>query len=84
MMVKHRIDEPGFEPRTTTHLEIHNVYGMENSRATYDGLAHPRPINGPSVLTHAPVMLEVSDMPRHGQATTAAPQITFGLRRQCS
>ncbi len=31
--VVHRIDEPGFTKRTATHCEIHNVYGMENSRA---------------------------------------------------
>ena len=30
--VQHRIDEPGFLPRTASHLEIHNVFGMENSR----------------------------------------------------
>ena len=34
----HRIDEPGFMPRNATHGEIHNVYGMENARATYEGL----------------------------------------------
>jgi alpha-glucosidase len=51
--VKHRIDEPGFEPRTTTHLEIHNVYGMENSRATYDGLLALSPNQRPFVLTRA-------------------------------
>ena len=36
--VQHRIDEPGFIRRTTNHPEIHNIYGMENSRATRDGL----------------------------------------------
>jgi alpha-glucosidase len=51
--VKHRIDEPGFQPRTTTHLEIHNVYGMENSRATYDGLLKLSPNQRPFVLTRA-------------------------------
>jgi alpha-glucosidase len=51
--VKHRIDEPGFEARTTTHLEIHNVYGMENSRATYDGLLKLSPDQRPFVLTRA-------------------------------
>jgi alpha-glucosidase len=34
--VVHRIDEPGFVKRTASHAEIHNVYGMENSRATFD------------------------------------------------
>jgi alpha-glucosidase len=51
--VKHRIDEPGFQPRTTNHLEIHNVYGMENSRATYDGLLKLSPNQRPFVLTRA-------------------------------
>jgi alpha-glucosidase len=51
--VKHRIDEPGFQPRTTSHLEIHNVYGMENSRATYDGLLALQPNQRPFVLTRA-------------------------------
>jgi alpha-glucosidase len=51
--VQHRIDEPGFHPRTATHLEIHNVYGMENSRATYDGLLKLNPDLRPFVLTRA-------------------------------
>ncbi len=51
--VVHRIDEPGFAPRTATHAEIHNVYGMENSRATYDGLRALEPDTRPFVLTRA-------------------------------
>jgi alpha-glucosidase len=51
--VKHRIDEPGFETRTATHREIHDVYGMENSRATYDGLLKLAPDQRPFVLTRA-------------------------------
>jgi alpha-glucosidase len=51
--VQHRIDEPGFEKRTATHLEIHNVYGMENSRATYEGLLKLQPNQRPFVLTRA-------------------------------
>jgi len=49
----HRIDEPGFATRTATHAEIHNVYGMENERATYDGLLKLRPNERPFVLTRA-------------------------------
>ena len=49
----HRIDEPGFAPRTATHAEIHNVYGMENSRATYDGLRRLAPDERAYVLTRA-------------------------------
>jgi alpha-glucosidase len=51
--VQHRIDEPGFLKRTATHPEIHNVYGMENSRATYDGLLKLDPNTRPFVLTRA-------------------------------
>src|ERR1700722_18214073 len=50
---RHRIDEPGFQKRTAAHLEIHNVYGMENSRATYDGLIKLNPDLRPFVLTRA-------------------------------
>lgn len=50
---QHRIDEPGFHPRTANHLEIHNVYGMENSRATYEGLLKISPNVRPFVLTRA-------------------------------
>lgn len=51
--VLHRIEEPGFKTRTATHAEIHNVYGMENSRATYDGLRTIHPDERPFVLTRA-------------------------------
>ncbi len=51
--VLHRIDEPGFAKRTATHAEIHDVYGMENSRATFDGLQTISPNTRPFVLTRA-------------------------------
>lgn len=51
--VVHRIEEPGFAPRSATHREIHNVYGMENSRATYDGQLALKPDVRPFVLTRA-------------------------------
>lgn len=51
--VVHRIEEPGFAQRTATHAEIHNIYGMENSRATYDGLLALKPDRRPFVLTRA-------------------------------
>lgn len=51
--VLHRIDEPGFCKCTATHAQIHNVYGMENSRATYDGLRALQPDERPFVLTRA-------------------------------
>jgi alpha-glucosidase len=51
--VVHRIEEPGFASRTATHAEIHNVYGMENSRATFEGLLAIDPNLRPFVLTRA-------------------------------
>jgi len=51
--VRHRIEEPGLEPRTVTHVEMHNLYGMLNSRATYEGLVALRPDQRPFVLTRA-------------------------------
>lgn len=51
--VRHRIDEPGFQPRVATHVEIHDVFGMENSRATYEGLLKLAPDQRPFVLTRA-------------------------------
>jgi alpha-glucosidase len=51
--VVHRIDEPGFIKRSATHAEIHNVFGMENSRATFEGLQHLNPDLRPFVLTRA-------------------------------
>jgi alpha-glucosidase len=50
---QHRIEEPGFANRTASHLEIHNVFGMENSRATYEGLRRLQPNRRPFVLTRA-------------------------------
>lgn len=49
----HRIEEPGFTTRTATHSEIHNIVGLENARATYDGLLKLRPDERPFVLTRA-------------------------------
>ena len=51
--VQHRIDEPGFAPRTAMHPEIHNIYGMQNARATWDGLSTLRPQLRPFVMTRA-------------------------------
>ncbi len=51
--VEHRIDEPGFAKRTAMHTEIHNVYGMENSRATEEGVLALRPNLRPFVMTRA-------------------------------
>jgi alpha-glucosidase len=51
--VIHRVASDNFAPRTATHAEIHNVYGMENSRATFDGLRKLLPHERPFVLTRA-------------------------------
>ncbi|MBP2277914.1 MULTISPECIES: TIM-barrel domain-containing protein [Sphingomonas] len=49
----HRIASDDFAPRTGDHREIHNVYGMQNTRATYDGLLKLRPNERPFVMTRA-------------------------------
>ena len=51
--VQHRIEMPGFRARTTDHREIHNVYGMLNSKATHDGILTGRPNERPFVMTRA-------------------------------
>jgi len=51
--VQHRIDEPGMASRIASHAEIHNMYGLENSRATYEGLKQLEPDVRPFVLTRA-------------------------------
>ncbi|MDR3727611.1 MAG: glycoside hydrolase family 31 protein [Terracidiphilus sp.] len=49
----HHIDEPGFTSRAASHAEIHNILGMQNERATYEGLLQLRPEERPFVLTRA-------------------------------
>ena len=51
--VQHRIQEPGFASRVTTHLEVHNIFGMQNSRGTFEGLQKLRPNTRPFVMTRA-------------------------------
>ncbi len=51
--VQHRIDEPGFAPRVASHLEIHNVFGMENTRGTFEGVLKLQPNVRPFVMTRA-------------------------------
>lgn len=53
LTVRHRIESDDFPVRTAGHAEIHNVYGMENSRATHDGLLKLRPNVRPFVMTRA-------------------------------
>ncbi|BCA62699.1 hypothetical protein HMP09_1933 [Sphingomonas sp. HMP9] len=51
--IVHRIDSDGFAPRTGTHAELHNVYGMQNTRATYEGLRKLNPDERAFVMTRA-------------------------------
>ena len=45
----HRVDWGG----VASHLEVHNVFGMQNSRATYEGLRKLQGNRRPFVLTRA-------------------------------
>jgi alpha-glucosidase len=47
--VVHRLDDGG----TRDHRALHNVYGMLNAQATYDGLHALQPVERPFVLTRA-------------------------------
>ncbi len=60
----HRIAGDGFAPRTATHAEIHNVYGMENTRATFDGLG-PRRARRAAVRHDAGVLRRRAGLCRH-------------------
>jgi alpha-glucosidase len=51
--VVHRIEAPGFATRAASHAEMHNVYGMLNTQATYEGLRRLAPDQRPFVLTRA-------------------------------
>jgi alpha-glucosidase len=50
--VVHRVDS-GSGERLATHREIHNVYGMANVHATYEGMLALRPDVRPVVMTRA-------------------------------
>ena len=49
----HRVDSDDFAARDATHAEIHNVYGMQNTRGTYEGMLRLRPGVRPFVMTRA-------------------------------
>ncbi len=51
--VVHRVEGDGGEARIAPHAEIHNVYGMQNARATFEGLSRLRPDERPYVMTRA-------------------------------
>ena len=49
----HRIESEDFAPRNATHAEIHNVYGMQNTRGTFEGMRRWKPNQRPFVMTRA-------------------------------
>ena len=49
----HRIESDDFSARDATHAEIHNVYGMQNTRGTFEGMQRLRPGVRPFVMTRA-------------------------------
>ena len=53
LSVTSSITEPGFKPRLASQSEMHNVFGMLNSRATYEGVLKLSPDKRPFVLTRA-------------------------------
>ena len=48
-----QIKGPGWKTRTVTQRQIHNIMGIENSRATFDGLRTLKPNQRPYVLTRS-------------------------------
>jgi alpha-glucosidase len=49
----HRVASDDFAPRDATHAEIHNVFGMQNTRGTFEGMLRLRPGVRPFVMTRA-------------------------------
>ena len=49
----HRVEEPDYPSRTAQHAELHNIVGLQNIRATYEGVQAMRPDERPFVLTRA-------------------------------
>jgi len=49
----HRIESDDFAPRNASHAEIHNVYGMQNTRGTFEGMKRWRSNQRPFVMTRA-------------------------------
>jgi alpha-glucosidase len=49
----HRIESDDFGARDATHAEVHNVYGMQNTRGTFEGMERLRPGVRPFVMTRA-------------------------------
>lgn len=51
--VVNTIDSPGFKTRKTTRAETHNITGLLNACATYDGVKKLAPDRRPFVMTRA-------------------------------
>ncbi|QCE32240.1 DUF5110 domain-containing protein [Acetobacteraceae bacterium] len=51
--IVHQISSDDMTPRKASHAEIHNVFGMENARATHDGVLRLHPTERPFVMTRA-------------------------------
>jgi alpha-glucosidase len=49
----HRIESDDFAARDASHAEIHNVFGMQNTRGTMEGMERLRPNVRPFVMTRA-------------------------------
>lgn len=49
----HRIEGTGFAARLASHREVHNVFGAQNARATYEGVLKLQPNERPYVMTRA-------------------------------
>ena len=49
----HRVQSDDFAARDARHTEIHNVYGMQNTRGTFEGMQRLRPSLRPYVMTRA-------------------------------
>jgi alpha-glucosidase len=49
----HRVESDDFLTRDAAHAEIHNVYGMQNTRGTFEGMERLRPGKRPFVMTRA-------------------------------
>ncbi len=50
---RQRIEAPGFASRTATHAEVHNLTGLLNTQATYEGLLKLKPDSRPFVMTRS-------------------------------
>ena len=50
---RQKIETPGFTPRIATHEEVHNLTGLLNTQATYEGVLRLKPDSRPFVMTRS-------------------------------